>query len=86
MKILAMIGAVKKILYPQLHIITRKNAALTKKRVDGQFFLLASNSRPIYNISITSGFYLILFLTRSDPAYFNRKTKVGYIPFTLSII
>ena len=23
---------------------------------------------------------------RSDPAYFNRKTKVGYIPFTLSII
>jgi hypothetical protein len=30
---------------------------VTKKRIDGQFFLLVSNSRPIYNISITSSFY-----------------------------
>jgi hypothetical protein len=38
-----------------------KSAAVTKKRVDGQIFLSASYSRPIYKISITSGFYLISF-------------------------
>jgi hypothetical protein len=43
-----------------------KSTAVTKKRVDGQFFLSASNSRLIYNISITSGFYLTVSFTSED--------------------
>jgi hypothetical protein len=37
-----------------------------KKRVDGHFFLLASNPHPIYEISITFGFYLTVSLTSEE--------------------
>jgi hypothetical protein len=37
-----------------------------KETIDGQFFLSASNSRLIYNISITSGFYLTVSFTSED--------------------
>jgi hypothetical protein len=39
---------------------------VTKKRFDGQFFLSASNSRSIYDISVTSGFYLTVSFTSED--------------------
>jgi hypothetical protein len=39
---------------------------VTKKQVDGQFFLSAWNSRSIYDISITSGFYLAISFTSED--------------------
>ena len=39
---------------------------MTKKRVDDQFFLSASNSQSIYDISITSGFYLTVSFTSED--------------------
>ena len=39
---------------------------MTKKRFDGQFFLSASNSRSIYDISVTSGFYLTVSFTSED--------------------
>jgi hypothetical protein len=45
------------------NIIHGKSVAVTKKRVNGQFFLSASNSRSIYDISITSGFYLMVSFT-----------------------
>ena len=37
-----------------------------KKWVDGHFFLSASNPHPIYEISITSGFYLMVSFTWED--------------------
>ena len=37
-----------------------------RNRVDGQFFLSVSNSRSIYDISITSGFYLTVSFTSED--------------------
>jgi hypothetical protein len=37
-----------------------------KKRVDGHFFLSTPNPRPIYEISITSGFYLMVSFTSED--------------------
>jgi hypothetical protein len=44
-------------------------------------FLSAQNPRPIYEISITSGFYLTVSFTSEDkysnPAYFDRKHKSG---------
>jgi hypothetical protein len=43
-----------------------KSAAVTKKRADGHFFLSASNPRPIYKISITSGFYPTVSFTSDD--------------------
>ena len=43
-----------------------KGTAVTKKQVDGHFFLSASNPRPIYEISITSGFYLTVSFTSED--------------------
>ena len=43
-----------------------KSAAVTKKWVDGQFFLSASNSRFIYDTSITSSFYLTVSFTSED--------------------
>ena len=33
---------------------------------DGHFLLSASNSRPIYDLSITSGFYLTVSFTLED--------------------
>jgi hypothetical protein len=43
-----------------------KGTAVTKKQGDGHFFLLASNPHPIYEISITSGFYLTVSFTSED--------------------
>jgi hypothetical protein len=40
-----------------------KSGAVTEKRVDGQFFLSASNSRSIYDIS---SFYLTVSFTSED--------------------
>jgi hypothetical protein len=33
---------------------------------EGHFFILASNSPPIYDLSITSGFYLTVSFTSED--------------------
>jgi hypothetical protein len=44
----------------------QQSAAVTKKRVDGHFFSFGSNPRPIYEISITSGFYLTVLFTSED--------------------
>ena len=43
-----------------------ESATVTKNRVDGHFFVSASNPRPIYEISITSGFYLTVSFTSED--------------------
>ena len=43
-----------------------KKCCCDKKRVDNQFFLSPSNSRSIYDISITSSFYLTVSFTSED--------------------
>ena len=44
----------------------KKGCCDYKKRVDGHFFLSTPNPRPIYEISITSGFYLTVSFTSED--------------------
>jgi hypothetical protein len=50
--------------------VNERVRSVTKKRVDaiydGHFFLSASNSRPIYDLSDTSGFYLTRSFTSED--------------------
>ena len=71
-----------------------KSAAVTKKRVDGYLFLSASNPRPIYEISITSGFYLTVSFTSEDKYAMNEGWRseeliiyyVKTVRFTVGII
>jgi hypothetical protein len=71
-----------------------KSAAVTKKRVDGYIFLSALNPRPIYEISITSGFYLTVSFTSEDKYAMNEGWRseeliiyyVKTVRFTVGII
>ena len=77
-----------------LFFVYEKSTAVTKKRVDGHFFLSASNPRPIYEISITSGFYLTVSFTSEDKYAMNEGWRseeliiyyVKIVRFTVGII